>query len=206
MLRRLARSLDRHSPQASLAAQADPLAHGVLPDPTQLSEVFRAELDDPPRRQTGPAAKGEEVTPANAAASSARMPLRILNRPSGRVSTADRPVPSRGDDRRVRRGQVAIEARLDLHGSFQDQAHVELARFLEHQRERLGGGAVLVITGKGRQGTGVLRQRFPEWIDGPLCRHNVAGYATAHPRHGGEGAFYVFLKPRHPTHGVPGAP
>jgi len=57
-----------------------------------------------------------------------------------------------------------------------------------------GYRAVLVITGKGVQGDGVLRRRTPEWLAAPQLAHIVAGISEAHRRHGGEGALYVALK------------
>jgi DNA-nicking Smr family endonuclease len=59
-----------------------------------------------------------------------------------------------------------------------------------------GSRAVVVITGRGVQGDGVLRKRAPEWLAEPALRDVVAGVAEAHRRHGGEGALYVALKRR----------
>lgn len=95
--------------------------------------------------------------------------------------------------RRIRRGQSGIEARLDLHGHTQESAHRELVRFILREHAA-GSRSVLVITGKGRMGTGVLRARFFDWISDPELRPMIAGYARAHPRHGGDGAVYLFLK------------
>ena len=95
--------------------------------------------------------------------------------------------------RRVRRGQHEIDARLDLHGHTQDTAHEELVEFLVRQAGQ-GARCVLVITGKGRMGAGILRTRFFDWIADPQLRPFIAGYAEAHARHGGAGATYVFLR------------
>lgn len=106
--------------------------------------------------------------------------------------------PSAPDDlsgqRRVRRGQHEIDARLDLHGHTQDTAHRELVDFLLWQAS-VGARCVLVITGKGRLGVGILRARLFDWIADPALRPFIAGYAEAHARHGGAGATYVFLRP-----------
>lgn len=106
--------------------------------------------------------------------------------------------PSAPDDlsgqRRVRRGQHEIDARLDLHGHTQDSAHRELVEFLLWQAGQ-GARCVLVITGKGRLGVGILRARLFDWIADPQLRPFIAGYAQAHARHGGAGATYVFLRP-----------
>ncbi len=96
--------------------------------------------------------------------------------------------------RKIRRGQNEIDARIDLHGHTQDTAHGELIDFLLRQAA-LGSRCVLVITGKGRLGTGILRSRLFDWIGDPALRPFIAGYAQAHPRHGGAGATYVFLRP-----------
>jgi len=95
--------------------------------------------------------------------------------------------------RRIRRGQSEIDARLDLHGHTQDTAHRELVSFILREHAA-GSRCILVITGKGRLGTGVLRARLFDWIADPDLRSMIAGHARAHPRHGGEGAVYLFLK------------
>jgi DNA-nicking Smr family endonuclease len=114
---------------------------------------------------------------------------------AGEVKRPHRPGPPEdlSGQRRIRRGQMEIEARLDLHGHTQDTAHRELIDFIVHEA---AGGArcVLVITGKGRLGTGVLRSRLHDWLGDPALRPIIAGHATAHARHGGEGASYIFLR------------
>ena len=75
----------------------------------------------------------------------------------------------------------------------QDQARVALFGFL-NRAVADGWRAVLVITGKGSRGDGVLRRRVPEWLAEPGLRSTVAGVSEAHLRHGGEGALYVALK------------
>ena len=69
----------------------------------------------------------------------------------------------------------------------------ELIDFLLRQAA-LQARCVLVITGKGRLGTGILRSRLFDWIGDPNLRPFIAGYAQAHPRHGGAGATYIFLR------------
>lgn len=94
----------------------------------------------------------------------------------------------------MRRGQVEIGGKLDLHGHTFDSARAALASFL-HRQQDAGARTVIVVTGKGRGGEeGVLRRSLPGWLDAPGVRPMVAGYAQAHRRHGGAGAFYVFLK------------
>jgi DNA-nicking Smr family endonuclease len=99
--------------------------------------------------------------------------------------------------RRLARERDAVGGRLDLHGLAQDEARAELMRFLTGAQAE-GSRAVMVITGRGVQGDGVLRKRAPEWLAEPALRDVVAGVAEAHRRHGGEGALYVALKRRKP--------
>ncbi len=100
-----------------------------------------------------------------------------------------------GRKRRLTRERDPIDLKLDLHGLDQDRARAALIAFLLRAQDE-GVRAVLVITGKGYTGDGVLRRRTPEWLAEPGLRHVVAGVSTAHGRHGGEGALYVALKRR----------
>lgn len=100
---------------------------------------------------------------------------------------------------RLRRGQLSIEARLDLHGMTQAQAHRALAGFLARSHAA-GRRVVLIVTGKGtRQGadgspTGVLRRTVPRWLAEPALRPLVLATAAALPRDGGDGALYLLLR------------
>lgn len=97
--------------------------------------------------------------------------------------------------RRIVREREDISARLDLHGYDQDQARAALHGFISRAHAD-GARAVLVVTGKGRLGDGVLRRRVPEWLAEAPSRPLVAGLSAADRRHGGEGALYVALKRR----------
>ena len=95
---------------------------------------------------------------------------------------------------RFRRGRLPIEARLDLHGHYQDAAHHALTDFIAESMAA-GRRMVLVITGRGsREGSGVLRARLPQWLNQPPSRDRVLAFTSARPEHGGDGAFYVLLK------------
>ena len=110
-----------------------------------------------------------------------------------RAPTTPAPIPNRGRERRIRRGQAAISATLDLHGHTQDSAQSQLLRFLS-RHQHAGARCVLVITGKGRLGEGVLRRQLLRWLGTHDARSLVSGYAEAHRKHGGSGAWYIFLK------------
>ncbi len=96
---------------------------------------------------------------------------------------------------RVARGREAIDARFDLHGLTQSEAHAALLHFLRTASAR-GHRLVLVITGKGRRNGegGVLRRQVPQWLALPEFRSFVVGFEDAHIAHGGEGALYVRLR------------
>ena len=95
--------------------------------------------------------------------------------------------------RRIARARDPIGGRLDLHGHDQDRARAVLHAFIARAHAD-GDRAVLVITGKGRMGGGVLRLRVPDWLNEAPSRARVAGVSAAEARHGGEGALYVALK------------
>ena len=97
--------------------------------------------------------------------------------------------------RRIVRERDSIDGRIDLHGMDQDRARAALHAFLQRAHDD-GARAVLVITGKGLQGEGVIRRRAPDWLAEPAVRPLIAGVSQAHRRHGGEGALYVALKRR----------
>jgi DNA-nicking Smr family endonuclease len=95
--------------------------------------------------------------------------------------------------RGLKRKQVDVQAKLDLHGLFQDAAHTRLKRFL-HEAQKNGFRLVIVVTGKGANGTSVLRQNVPLWLAMPDLRGIVMGFQQAEAHHGGEGALYVRLR------------
>ncbi len=96
---------------------------------------------------------------------------------------------------RLKRGQIAIESQLDLHGLTQEEALTALDAFL-WQAWDAGQRCVLVITGKGtaREGGGVLRTLIPSWLADGNHRDRVLAVETAQPRHGGDGALYVMIR------------
>ena len=105
--------------------------------------------------------------------------------------------------RSVARGKDTIDARLDLHGLTQHEAHDTLLRFLRSASAR-DARLVLVITGKGKlsgkrdvggdRERGVLRRQVPQWLSLPEFRAYVVGFEDAAIAHGGEGALYVRVR------------
>jgi DNA-nicking Smr family endonuclease len=156
-------------------------------------------------------AKSSEQSPAKPSATDKAVPSPALPHPIARRATPS-PAPSpplaplgRRLKQRVARGREPIDARIDLHGLTQRQAHTALLRFLE-RAQRDGAKTVLVVTGKGfgrRAGAGepdaaseggVLRRQVPMWLALPEFRLLIVGFDDAHIGHGGQGALYVRLR------------
>jgi DNA-nicking Smr family endonuclease len=100
------------------------------------------------------------------------------------------------------RGKSEPEARIDLHGMTLAEAHPALIGFVL-RAQGAGNRLVLVITGKGRrvqddgpipQRIGALRHQVPHWLHSPPLGSVVQQIAPAHQRHGGAGAYYVYLR------------
>jgi DNA-nicking Smr family endonuclease len=152
-------------------------------------------------------AKAERARPAPALTKAGRAPAPAV------------PPLADVDRRKVRKvgsGRVEIEARIDLHGMTQSEAHPALRRFLLRAHAQ-GRRWVLVITGKGaafdrslnrtmdpldgsdiggNAPRGILRRNVPFWLAEPELRAIVVGFTSAAIRHGGEGALYVQLRKR----------
>lgn len=103
---------------------------------------------------------------------------------------------------RVARGHATIDARLDLHGMTQTQAHAALLHFLTRAQAQ-DARLALVVTGKGMGGAagspsqrGVLRRQVPLWLSLPEFRRFIVSFQEAHVSHGGEGALYLRLRRR----------
>lgn len=193
-------SEEEHRLWRAVVKDARPLSSGqIIPEPEQPA---------PP----SPQPKSGEVVRAAVQPK----PMASIVRPPSISSRHPTPPPLTGLDRRtsqkLARGQISADARLDLHGLRQDEAHAALQRFLSRSRYE-GLRCVLVITGKGESPfarhtlhsahyhevsdhSGVLRSALPQWLSEPQFRTEVAGFQPAHPRHGGGGAFYIWLRKR----------
>lgn len=96
---------------------------------------------------------------------------------------------------RMKRGRMQVEARLDLHGLTQAEAHRALDAFVAASYD-IGRRCVLIITGKGqgKQEGGVLRGKVPQWLNQAPNRGRVLAFDYAQQRDGGTGALYVMLR------------
>tara|TARA_R110002124_G_scaffold26566_6_gene95571 strand:- start:340 stop:1002 length:663 start_codon:yes stop_codon:yes gene_type:complete len=187
----------------AVAKDVRPLSSGqIIPEPEQATEPDKD-------------AKIKVVAIPKPMASVPR-PRRKSELLAAHQASSAEPPPLTGLDRRtsqkLARGQIETEARMDLHGLRQDEAEAALYGFLARSRHA-GLRCVLVITGKGESPfarhtlhssryheasdhSGVLRSALPQWLGTPRFRSEIAGFQPAHPRHGGGGAFYVWLRKR----------
>lgn len=165
-------------PSARKAARVTPGA--LSPDEPLKPETIRA-----PKAPT--LGKPKVSTKIRAAAAT---PARPAAAPAPR-SAPEELEPRR--QRRLSRERDPIEASIDLHGFGRFEAEDQLRIFLMQSQAR-GLRAVLVVTGQGRRGGGVIRASIHEWLQGHTLRGVVSGFAMAHRRHGGDGAIYVTLK------------
>ena len=145
-------------------------------------------------RDVAPLASDGATPPPDAPVELPPGPTRTPPQP-GATPAGSRRASAAGLDRRsaerLRRGQLAIEARLDLHGLTQAEAHRALDDFVARAQAD-GKRCVLVITGK----SGVLREAVPRWLHETPSRGHLLGFTPARPRDGGAGALYLLLRRR----------
>ena len=172
----------RAAPKAEATAAA-PAPEPAIPGPR------RAKAAGPIYTAKSPNRLGAPKAPASSPESPA---LAAARRAPPHQGEAEKAIEPRRKHR-IAKERDPIGAHIDLHGLGQDQARAMLERFV---LEAWGEGlrAVLVITGKGLRGDGILRRMTPEWLAAAHLRHVVAGVSEAHRRHGGEGALYIALK------------
>lgn len=187
------------------------------PDSGEADGEFFADMDMMivPQRRIGStiASQSGNAAASNAAAGGAGNAAR--QSPGTKAAIDQSPGATDFNKRKMRKlakGRIAIDARIDLHGMRQREAHSALRSFLINAQAK-GHRLVLVITGKGqsrrRDGEnggcgaaaasdepGVLRRSVPIWMAGADLAAIVVSYTSAHQRHGGGGAIYVHLRKR----------
>lgn len=153
------------------------------------------------RRPRAPAAEkasppAPNNSPPTVLARAAARPLAPPTTPRGDPPKDGIPGLDKRAVRSLRRGTVAIDGRLDLHGLTQPVAHRRLADFLARAQDN-GFKMVLVITGKGLKldgSVGVLRAAVPRWLNETPNRARVLGFTHAAQNDGGTGALYVRVR------------
>jgi DNA-nicking Smr family endonuclease len=186
------------------------------------AELWKAVTRDVKRLERKPPPPGGEPEPASETGKKTQKTGKIPKKPPAgtiRAAGAMAPTPpsspelthgrATGVDRRtvdrLRRGQIAIEAEIDLHGHTQDEAHRALQAFVSGQAGA-GRRCVRVVTGKGafREGGGVLKTAVPRWLNESPLREQVLAFSHARRDDGGEGALYVLLRRKRPKPGPQG--
>ncbi|MGE4279065.1 MAG: Smr/MutS family protein [Magnetospirillum sp.] len=178
-----------------------PRRRTITPDEAR---IWRAVVQDVAPLPGKDAPTEDEVAPPEPAAEPPVRPVPPLFRPEpAPPPRPNRPLPdlrvgvTPGLDRRsadrMKKGEMVIDAALDLHGMTQDAAHGALLSFVARAYES-GRRCLLVITGKGKQGPGILRAQVPRWLNQSPLRERILGFSQARPQHGGDGAFYVLVK------------
>jgi DNA-nicking Smr family endonuclease len=159
------------------------------PDAALWQDAIRGVAPLPYRRPQSMSALG---VPRRVAAVDNSLPRQSATATLDRFSGIDRATAER-----LKRGLRKIEARLDLHGMTQKEAHRALMEFLR-QADEAGRRCLLVITGRGlaADGPGILKSSVPRWLDEGAVRRRILAVAAAQPRHGGAGALYVLLRRR----------
>lgn len=162
------------------APEAPPVPHSKTQKPAAATDL---------KKRPEPAAETHRIAP----------PPRVPALSHGAAPGVDRRTADN-----LRRGRMAIEARLDLHGMTQAEAHRRVHSFIEGQ-QAAGKRCVLIVTGKGiwrgkdggggvGGGIGVLREAVPRWLNEPDLRPRILSFTHAQPKDGGEGALYVLLR------------
>lgn len=137
--------------------------------------------------------------PERAAAPSPPGPSRNATPPMPPYQPAQPPPPvakghiDRQTADKLAKGRLPLEARVDLHGMRQDEAYALLLSFVARAHDR-GIRYVLIITGKGPGGDGVLKRAVPSWLRTPAFQPFVSGLDQAARGHGGAGALYVRVR------------
>ena len=174
----------------------------VTPDEARIWRAVVNDVTPLPGRPAALAGPEEEAAPPAAPPLAAQSPPRPPSHPVPARSAGLHALQhgtTAGVDRRtadrLKRGEMVIDATLDLHGLTQDVAHMQLSAFVLRAFDS-GRRCLLVITGKGRDGGGVLRGQVPRWLNQPGLRERILGFCHARPQHGGEGALYVLVKRR----------
>lgn len=102
--------------------------------------------------------------------------------------------------RRIRTGKIKFEGTVDLHGLTLKEAEKKLQLFVG-ESFRLKKRFLLIITGKGKNSkkkvfekTKTIKSEIKDWLSDDFYRDKLQYMSKALDKHGGEGAYYFFLK------------
>lgn len=97
--------------------------------------------------------------------------------------------------RKMRRGQFAIQAHIDLHGLTTPEAKIAISEFLQTSIQR-SYHCIRIVHGKGQRSPGqvpVLKPKVARWL---MQCEDVIAYISTPATDGGTGAIYVLLRQR----------
>ena len=100
---------------------------------------------------------------------------------------------SKKNYRNLSKGNVNIDDKLDLHGYRELEANNLLEEFINNSFEN-GKRLLLVITGKGQKGEGVIKKNIINWLNAKNIRNKILAVNHASNKHGGSGALYILLR------------
>ena len=154
-----------------------------------------------PRTTTAKTAKLKAALSKKTKTAISPAPKGAKQAPSVQINPADlrskAPVMRAGIDkasaRRLTKGHFDIDDTIDLHGKSEAMAHKALLQFVQ-SANRQGARTLLIITGKGAAGQGVLRRKVPEWLKEHPLKPLILAISQASPKDGGGGALYVRLR------------
>lgn len=167
-------NLDDRILWSKVAGSVTPLPGRTLPTMSAHFSQEEEAAEQAPKRQTAPA---------------------LLPAPPKPAATPHPAGLDRVTRRKLAKGRVPIDGKVDLHGLTQREAHGLLLSFLSQARAA-GRRHVLIVTGKGASmgSEGILRRAVPQWFATAAFRGLVSGYEDASRGHGGSGALYVRLR------------
>lgn len=98
--------------------------------------------------------------------------------------------------KKLKRGEIAYQDFLDLHGKTRDEAKQLVKNFIEKSR-KIGFRCVLIIHGRGmhsRDYIPVLKEALKSWLSGKSIGRHILAFCSAKATDGGTGAIYVLLR------------
>lgn len=160
---------------------------------TPEAEIFDFEREMDGEEQTSTAKgglmAGNSIGISKMVIEAVEQELKVEERKTKQFHPLERPV-----QKKLAKGRLPIDAKIDLHGMVQSEAHDALYSFL-CRAHRQGHRHVLIVTGKGRSlgSEGALKRVVPLWFSKPEFRMMISSYHEAAINHGGAGALYLRL-------------
>ena len=199
----VARSIDPMESNRFTGAEPDT----IKVPPTSAEKSTSMVLKEGSAKPSGPRRiSAEDMAKAMADWPNSHLSDRVDNPETTSSQRRNVPGLDKRSSERLRKGQMEIDGRLDLHGLTRAEAHRRLRSFITAAQIQ-GKRCILVITGKGSSAqktddapfmapekTGILREAVPKWLVAPDLRPLVIDIRTAQPKDGGSGALYVLLR------------